>query len=208
MARSIYFSFHYKDVSSFRANVVRNSWVTQDHTAKFVDKSMWEEAEKKGADALKSLIDKSMNGTSVTVILVGSETFCRRYVRYEIVKSFTENKGLLPIHINRISAKNEGVKAKGPNPLDCLKIKIDANCRTVMFFELVNSKWIPFKDLPSINNRVANSVFFEDGWFNELKCGRSYKFSEIFEPSYDWITDNGYQNFSVWIEDAADFVGR
>src|ERR1019366_3474129 len=103
MARSVFFSFHYKDVSSFRANVVRQSWVTmKDRKVTFIDKSLWEEAEKKGVQALKVLIEKSLVGTSVTIVLVGSETSTRRYVKYEIVKSFVEGKGILAIHINRI----------------------------------------------------------------------------------------------------------
>jgi len=209
MARSIFFSFHYKDVSSFRANVVRNSWLTmRDRSANFIDKSMWEEAERKGSDALKKLIVDGLNGTSVTAILVGSETYTRRWVKYEIVKSFTENKGILPIHINRISSKNEGIVAKGPNPLDYLKLEIGSDCKTVSFFELIDRKWILFKDLSSVNNRLANSIFFENAWFKDFKCGRSYKFSELFEEEYDWVSDNGYKNFPDWIEEAADFVGR
>jgi hypothetical protein len=121
MARSVFFSFHYEDVSSFRANVVRNSWVTmRDRSAKFIDKSMWEEAERKGTEAIKRLIANGLVGTSVTVVLVGSETYRRRWVRYEIVKSFTENKGIFPVHINRIKSITSGVTVKGPNPLKYL----------------------------------------------------------------------------------------
>lgn len=209
MARSIFFSFHYEDVSTFRANVVRNSWLTmRDRSAKFIDRSMWEEAEKKGSESLKSLIADGLNGTSVTVVLVGSETYSRRWVKYEIVKSFTENKGIIPIHINRIASRTENLKPKGINPLSRLALDVCSDCRKVTFYELVDRKWIPFKDFPSIGNRVANSIFFEDGWFNDFKCGRSYKFSDLFDMEYDWVSDDGYNNFSDWIEDAADFVGR
>lgn len=209
MARSIFFSFHYNDVSSFRANVVRNSWVTmRNRSVSFLDKSMWEDAERKGTMALKSLIAKGLSGTSVTVVLVGSETYKRRWVKYEIVKSFTENKGIIPVHINRIRSRNDGVIAKGPNPLDFLKLKVDDDCKKIYFFELVDRKWIPYDDLPIINNRLSNSIFFENSWFNKYKCGRSYKFTDLFLKEYDWVADDGYKNFSDWIEEAADFVGR
>ena len=209
MARSIFFSFHYADVSSFRANVVRNSWLTmRDRHANFIDKSMWEEAERKGTTALKNLIANGLNGTSVTVILIGSETCTRRWVRYEIIKSFTENKGILAVHINRIKSIKDGVIAKGINPLTRLALSVSDDCKIVSFFELVDRKWIPFSDLPSINNRLANSVYFEDGWFNKFKCGKSYRFSDLFTQEYDWVTDDGYNNFAEWIEDAAKFVGR
>jgi hypothetical protein len=31
MAKRVYFCFHYQDVIDFRANVVRNHWVTKEH---------------------------------------------------------------------------------------------------------------------------------------------------------------------------------
>ncbi len=47
MARRVFFSFHYeRDI--WHANVVRNSWITQDREAAvFWDASLWEEAKKK-----------------------------------------------------------------------------------------------------------------------------------------------------------------
>ena len=209
MARSIFFSFHYDDVSSFRANVVRNSWLTmRDRSAKFIDKSMWEEAEKKGAAHLKTLINNSLQGTSVTVILVGSETFSRRWVKYEIIKRFTEGKGVLPIFINRIPSKNEGIKVKGINPLERLTVDVSADCKRLTFYELIDRKWIPFKDFESDSNRTTNSFYFQNGWFNSYKGGRSYKFSDLFGEGSDWVSDDGYDNFADWIEEAADLVGR
>lgn len=209
MARKIFFSFHYDDVSSFRANVVRQSWVTKkDRTASFIDKSMWEEAEKKGIMALKLLIENGLVGSSVTVVLVGSETHERRWVKYEIIKSFTEGKGILPIHINRIPSKSEGIKSKGPNPLDRLRLKVSDDCKTITFEELVAGKWAEFKLLPSVNNRKANSIFFENGWLAEHPCGKTYKFSDLFKQEYDWMADDGYNNFVDWIETAAEVAGR
>lgn len=78
----------------------------------------------------------------------------------------------------------------------------------VYFFEREDNKWIPYEDLPSINNRLSISFYFERGWFSELPCGKSYKFSDLFDEEYDWVTDDGYNNFADWIEDAAEEVGR
>jgi hypothetical protein len=209
MARSVYFGFHYEDVSSFRANVVRNSWVTMKKGAgNFIDKSIWEEAQRKGPAALKKLIGEGLQGTSVTIILVGSETFDRRWVKYEIIKSFTEGKGILPIYINRIPSKNEGVKAKGVNPLERLAVDVSSDCKTLTFYELSNGQWTLSKDLPTDNNRTTNSIYFENVPFGKYKGGKKYKFSDLFHEGYDWITDDGYENFSEWIEDAADEAGR
>ncbi len=208
MARSIFFSFHYGDVSSFRANVVRNSWVTMERSVNFIDKSAWEEAERKGDDNLKNLIEKWLRGTSVSVVLVGSDTHSRQWVKYEIVKSFVEGKGILPIYINRIPSKNEGIKVKGINPLERLAVDVSADCRTLTFYELIDRKWLPFKNLMTDNNRTTNSYYFENGWYSKYKGGKSYKFSDLFEDGYDWVSDDGYKNFSRWIEKAAKAVGR
>ena len=70
MARRVFFSFKYKDVS--RAMVVRNSWVVQGREAVgFVDAAAFENLKRQGDAAIKRWIDGQLNGTSVTVVLVG-----------------------------------------------------------------------------------------------------------------------------------------
>lgn len=102
MARRVFFSFKYKqDVS--RAMVVRNSWVTQGkEAAGFIDAADFEKLEKEGDNAIKNWIDRQLNGTSVTVILVGEKTCASRWVRYEIEKSIGIGNGLLGIDISKI----------------------------------------------------------------------------------------------------------
>ena len=48
MAKRVFFSFHYQDVIDFRANVVRNHWITKSdrEDAGFFDASIWETAKK------------------------------------------------------------------------------------------------------------------------------------------------------------------
>ncbi len=101
MARRVFFSFKYKDVS--RAMVVRNSWVTQGkEAAGFIDAADFEELEKQGDNAIENWIDKQLEGTSVTVVLVGEKTCNSRWVKYEIKESIDEGKGLLGIDISKI----------------------------------------------------------------------------------------------------------
>src|SRR5579859_5170838 len=73
----------------------------------FIYKSLWLEAEAKGVQELKDLIEKSLIGTSISVLLVGSETSPRKWLKYEVVKSFTEGKAVLIIYLNRIRTKNK-----------------------------------------------------------------------------------------------------
>ena len=102
MARRVFFSFHYQD-DIFRVNVVRKSGVVLGTAATgFQDASLWEKAKRKGTAAVKRLIDRGLEGTTVTCVLIGQRTASRRYVTYEIEKSVKRGNGLLGIHINGI----------------------------------------------------------------------------------------------------------
>lgn len=101
MARHVFFSFKYEDVS--RAMVVRNSWVTQGkQSAGFIDAADFEKVKRQGDTAIRSWIDGQLNGTSVTVVLVGQYTCSSRWVKYEIEKSIVIGNGLLGIDISKI----------------------------------------------------------------------------------------------------------
>lgn len=102
MARRVFFSFEYiHDVT--RANVVRNSWVTQGREAAgFVDAAAFEEVKRGGDAAIKRWIREQLHGTSVTVVLVGSHTCLSDYVKYEIEQSKIQRNGLLEINISGI----------------------------------------------------------------------------------------------------------
>ena len=101
MARRVFFSFKYKDVS--RAMVVRNSWVTQGkEAAGFIDAAEFEKIKQQGDTAIKKWIDKQLEGTSVTIVLVGEKTCNSRWIKYEIEKSIEKGNGLLGIDISKI----------------------------------------------------------------------------------------------------------
>ncbi len=101
MARKVFFSFEYKDVS--RAMVVRNSWVAQGREAAgFIDAADFERVKRQGDTAIKNWIDNQLKGTSVTVVLVGKETCASRWVKYEIEKSIEIGNGLLGIDVSKV----------------------------------------------------------------------------------------------------------
>jgi hypothetical protein len=101
MARKVFFSFKYEDVS--RAMVVRNSWVIQGREAAgFIDAADFEKVKKQGDNAIKRWIDGQLTGTSVTVVLVGALTCSSRWVKYEIEASKNRGNGLLGIDISKI----------------------------------------------------------------------------------------------------------
>ncbi|MCK4875611.1 MAG: TIR domain-containing protein [Sulfurimonas sp.] len=101
MARKVFFSFKYEDVS--RAMVVHNSCVAQGiDCAGFIDKADFEENKKKGDRAIKNWIDKQLEDTSVTVLLVGEKTCKSRWIEYAIRRSMERGNGLMGVDISKI----------------------------------------------------------------------------------------------------------
>lgn len=105
MARKVFFSFKYDDVS--RAMVVRNSGVIKGaEKSGFVDKADFEAIERTGDAGIKRWIDGQLVGTSVTVVLVGANTNRSKWVKYEIDQSIARGNGLLGIDISKVAALN------------------------------------------------------------------------------------------------------
>jgi hypothetical protein len=132
MARTSFFSFSYEDVKNFRVNVVRNSWLLNKENI-FKYGSIWEKEKNKSVSVIKPLIDNGLKGTSVTAVLIGSDTANRRWINYEIIKSFEKGNGILAIHINRIKDKTQKITSKGLNPFDRLAIEISKDCKKISF---------------------------------------------------------------------------
>lgn len=160
MARKVFFSFHYEN-DVWRANVVRNSWVTAD-TAGFIDWADFEEVKKGGDAAIKKWIDDQLIGTSVTVVLIGSETNNREYVRYELQKSYERGNGILGIYIHNIKDSKGNTSSQGSTTFGTLGKRTDES--DVYLFEIAKI--------------------------------------------YDWVIDDGYNNFSKWVEEAAKNAGK
>lgn len=118
MARHTFFSFHHQR-DNWRAGQVRNSWVTQDRIdSGFWDAAEWEKVKKKDKVSIQKWIDEQMKGTSVTVVLIGSQTSQREHVGYEITQSHNLEKGMLGIYIHSVKNKDRCTDTKGANPFD------------------------------------------------------------------------------------------
>ena len=116
MARRVFFSFHYeRDI--LRVGQVRNSWVTKPsiEAAGYTDSASWESLKKQGDEAVKRWINSQLDGTSVTVILIGAETSTREWVKYEIKQSYSKDNGLLGIYIHNIKGLIGQTDSKGSN---------------------------------------------------------------------------------------------
>jgi|GEM_PF-1110812 len=104
MARRVYFAFHFeRDI--FRVNVVRNSNVVLGvEEAGFRDQSEYDEVMRKTPEAIARNLRERMKGTSVTVVLIGRETWQRPWVNWEIQESIANKNGLLGVYIHHVSS--------------------------------------------------------------------------------------------------------
>lgn len=127
MARQSFFSFRYK-ADNWRAANIRSSWVTQDRKAAgFFDAAKWEEVKKKKDSDIETWIDEQLKGTSVTVVLIGSDTAGKKWIDYEITASHKKGNGMLGIYIHKKKDSKGNTSTKGKNPFDNWSFKKAGN---------------------------------------------------------------------------------
>lgn len=115
MARRVFFSFDYNHV--WKVNQIRNAPnIVGSAAAGFQDASIWEEAKKKGDAAIKAMIDKALERTSVTVVCVTYGSAGRKYINYEIDQSLARGNGLLAVQIHRLKDQNGETGSPGAIP--------------------------------------------------------------------------------------------
>jgi hypothetical protein len=114
MVRRVFFSFHYER-DAWRAGQVRNSDITKKAVegTGFIDTADWEGLQKQGDEAIKRWIDNQLEGTSVTVVLIGKETSQRDWVRYEIRRSVEKKNGILGVYIHNLKDSDQTTDQKG-----------------------------------------------------------------------------------------------
>ena len=114
MARKCFFSFHYQP-DNWRVSKIRNIGAVEGNQA--AKDNDWETVTGGGDKKIKEWIAKQMEGRTCTVILAGSKTADRKWINHEIIESWNKGKGVLVIHIHKITDRNENQASKGVNPL-------------------------------------------------------------------------------------------
>lgn len=118
MARRVFFSFHF-DNDFFRTQQVRNMGALDGQTV--CTANAWEKVKEEGDDAIETWIDKNMSGKSCVVVLVGSGTAGRPWIKREIVKGWDAGKGVLGIRIHKLLGTDGKPSSAGANPFDGIK---------------------------------------------------------------------------------------
>lgn len=122
MARRVFYSFHYKP-DNWRASQVRNIGKVEGN--KPASDNDWETVTKGGDKAIQNWIDDQLNGRSCTIVLIGENTAGRKWIKYEIEKSWNDGKGLLGIHIHNLKNSAGEQSNKGRNPFEDFTMQRD-----------------------------------------------------------------------------------
>lgn len=199
MARRTFFSFHYRpDV--WRAWNARNSRVVKSESKEegFFDSSVFEASQREGDDNLKRFLREGLEGSSVTCVLAGTNTWTRRWVRYEIVRSILKGNGLLTVDIHGLKDKDGKVAEKGADPLS--HVGLYRAEQGIFFAEWKDGKWVKYQDYTlAVDERVL--------WFDPPTKSSVDQLSQ-YCMRYDFCAQNGRDNLPGWIETAAATAGR
>ena len=120
MARKAFYSFHYKP-DNWRASQVGNMGVIEGNAP--VSDNDWESITSKGDNAIQNWIDGQILGKSCTILLIGTNTAGRKWIKYEIEKTWNDGKGLLGIYIHNLKDRQGDQSTKGRNPFDDFNLK-------------------------------------------------------------------------------------
>jgi len=109
----VFYSFHY-DNDVFRVQQIRNMGVVDGNEP--VSPNDWEQLKRTGDAAVERWIDENMKYKRCVIVLIGSETANRRWVKHEIKRAWELKKGLFGIYIHNLQDPRTGTCNKGPNP--------------------------------------------------------------------------------------------
>jgi len=120
--RKAFYSFHYVP-DNWRASQIRNMGVIEGN-APILDND-WESVKKGGESAIQKWIDDQLVGKSCSIVLIGSNTAGRKWINYEIEKSWNDGKGVVGIYIHNLKDRLQLQTTKGTNPFETFTMKKD-----------------------------------------------------------------------------------
>lgn len=156
MATRSFFSFHYQP-DAWRASQVRNAGVVEGNQP--VSDNDWEQITRGGDSAIKSWIDRQMQGRSCVVVLIGSQTANRKWVKYEIVKGWNDRKGVVGVYVHNLKDSLGYQSTKGSNPFDGITL----NGRS-MLSSVVKAYDSPYSTSTNVYDHIKSNLA---GWVDE-----------------------------------------
>jgi hypothetical protein len=114
MARSVFYSFYYKE-DVRRVSQVRQMGALEGQP--MLNSNEWEKIERGGDPEIRAWIARQMKGKKCLVVLIGANTAGRKWVKYEIEKAWNDGLGVVGIHIHGLNDPLTGQSTKGRNPV-------------------------------------------------------------------------------------------
>jgi hypothetical protein len=165
MARKAFYSFHYVP-DHWRASQVRNIGVVEGNPP--ASDNDWETVKKGGDAAIQKWIDGQLNGRTCTVVLIGSETAKRKWIDYEIKKSWDDKKGVLGINVHNLKNSDSKQSTKGANPFAHFTIGADKKALS----SIVKTYDPPFSDSKQAYDHISKNL---SDWIEDaIKIRNSY----------------------------------
>lgn len=98
-----------------------------------------------------------LSGASVTVVLIGAETFDRRWVNYEIQQSYVNGKKMLGICIHQLEdPRTRLTDYKGRNPFENIYVT-NSNPRRYLSELYPTYDWVSDDGYTNFASRVENA---------------------------------------------------
>jgi len=211
--RKVYFAFSFDDV--LRVNNVRQIGKIgppqESRNARTLsDRSIWERRSITNDEGLKDLMRNGVKYSSAVCVLIGTDTWESRWVKYEISRAVIDGRGLFSVDINSL---NHNVRRTpdppGYNPLHLMGIYRDPNGRFYIWEKSVIIKnvetgelgweWRAYEDY---TDPVPLPRYITD-----IAVGYIMPLSEV-TCRYDFIANEGGKNLGYWIDAAAVSAGR
>jgi hypothetical protein len=208
--RMAYFAFDFDDV--IRVNNVRQTGKIGPRVVPrsrgFLDRSVWESKNINTAKGLKELMQQASKSSSVVCVLVGTNTWFSRWVRYEIALSVINERGLMAIDLNRINHhQRQAPDPLGVSPLNFMGVRKDESGSwhlvERMPVELGNGEvgfeWHLYLDYQPPVPRPR--------YVPESLAGTIIPLS-LYTRRYNFVADIGSKNIGFWLDQAAIAVNR
>jgi MTH538 TIR-like domain (DUF1863) len=209
--RNAYFAFRFEDI--MRVNNVRKGWRINHPDSptmrSFRDRSIWGKSKAQEPESLKALMRDEVVHSSAICVLVGTNTWKGRWVKYEIARAIADRRGLLAVHINGLNHhQRQTPDTLGYNPLKCMGVYHSPNGRYYIYetfvevdpqTEQLGWAWRPYQDfkdaveLPRYISSIPQGIV--------MPLAR-------YTSEHDYATQNGDANIGAWIDCAAVAVGR
>ncbi len=111
----VFYSFHFEN-DVMRVQQVRNIGSIEGNSP--TTPNEWEQLKRTGKAAVENWINENMKYKRCVIVLIGTETYSRPWIKYEIEKAWNDGKALLGIYIHNLKCPRNGTSRKGKNPFD------------------------------------------------------------------------------------------